>query len=541
MLIILVYLPAKKIALIKQEKNSVLFLTFEQRMIVMNFNLHLMIDIFNGMNLHIIETESKVQLSLTSVSLFQEKGFKPQSNTLIVCTMQEYLNHFTNSLNYSFIIIGPLEPQELKRLNQQAIILVEEISKKLVYIKALEWLQEFNSINESIRQLIFESKSINSLAKVKSIGIKNSIALFDTSYQMVEVIDIRTDVSQSLVWRSVLESGAIDLRIYSYEQMKNINQAIQNKDSFIIFKKDGLEHILIPIYYKRKFIGNLSSVSFTGGFDSEEISWLLHITNLINSSLLLQTREQSNVEIPPQILVQLINLQDYQQRHLDFFLSQNPWLKREYFRLFMCDLNSDLILTGEIFRKYISSLQLEFDKAVIFYYKNRIIILKSDKQSDLEDKKLFQKLNLKVGISNPFTDVTLLNIAYKQAKIVMQYSENRISAFNDNAFPILLDVIHSSELNDIFIYQPFLLLWKKGNATERDFLNSVYIYLTNERSLHKASNLLCLHRNSLKYRLQKIGEEIKVDLLSDSLSQSMIILMIITLHKLINNETVIAE
>ncbi|MFZ7121384.1 MAG: PucR family transcriptional regulator [Eubacteriaceae bacterium] len=510
----------------------------------MNFNLHLMIDIFNGMNLHIIETETKVQLSLTSVTLFQENGFKPKTDTLIVCTMQDHLNHFTNSLNYSFIIIGSLESKEIKRLNQQAIILMEEITKESVYIKVLEWLQAFNSNNESIRQIVFESKSINALLKIKSIRIKNSIALFDTSYQLVEFIDVGTDVSESLVWRNVLENGAIDLRIYSHEEMQNINQTIQNRESFFVFKRDGMDHIILPIYSKRKFIGNISSVSFTGGFDSEEISWLLHIANLINNSLLLQTRDQSNVEIAPQILVQLINLQDYQQRHLNYFLSQYPWLKREYFRLYMCDLNSDLILTGEIFRKYISSLQLEFDKAMIFYYKNRIIILKSDKQNkqnDSEDKKLFQNLDLKVGISNPFNDVTLLNLAYKQAKIVMQYSEKRISAFNDNAFPILLDVIHSSELNDIFIYQPFLLLWEKGNATERDFLYSVYIYLTNERSLHKASNLLCLHRNSLKYRVQKIGEEIEVDLLSDSLSQSMIILMNITLHKLINNETVIAE
>ena len=130
-----------------------------------------------------------------------------------------------------------------------------------------------------------------------------------------------------------------------------------------------MDHIILPIYYKKKFIGNISSVSFTGGLDSEEISWLLHITKLINNSLLLQTRNQNKVEIAPQILVQIIKSQDYHQRHLDYFLSQHPWMKNEYFRLYMCELNSNLILTEELLGKYIFSLQNEFDNAVIFYYK----------------------------------------------------------------------------------------------------------------------------------------------------------------------------
>lgn len=502
----------------------------------MNFNLNLMIDIFNGMNFHLLETENKMQLSLSSVNLFQENCLKPQTNTLIICTMQEYLNHFTHSMNYSFIIIGLLESKELAGLNQQAIILMEEITKESVYIKVLEWLQAFNLNNESIRQILFESKSIKALLEVKAIPIKNSIALFDASYQLVEFIDVGIDVSESLVWRNVLENNAIDLRIYSHEEMQNINQTIQNRDSFFVFNKDGMDHIILPIYYKKKFIGNISSVSFTGGLDSEEISWLLHITKLINNSLLLQTRNQNKVEIAPQILVQIIKSQDYHQRHLDYFLSQHPWMKSEYFRLYMCELNSNLILTEEILGKYILSLQNEFDNAVIFYYKNRIIILKPNRQYHSKEKDLLQKLDLKVGISNPINDVTLLNTAYKQAKVVMEYSENGISVFTDSAFSILLDLIHLSRQGDIFIYQPFLFLWENGDENKRDFLKSVYIFLTNERSLRKASQILNLHRNSLKYRLQKTSEEIEVDLLSESLSPSLIILMVITLHQLINNE-----
>ena len=109
---------------------------------------------------------------------------------------------------------------------------MEEITKESVYIKVLEWLQAFNLNNESIRQIIFESKSIKALLEVKAIPIKNSIALFDASYQLVEFIDVGIDVSESLVWRNVLENNAIDLRIYSHEEMQNINKTIQNRDSF---------------------------------------------------------------------------------------------------------------------------------------------------------------------------------------------------------------------------------------------------------------------------------------------------------------------
>lgn len=502
----------------------------------MNFNLNMMLDIFKGMNYRLIETENQVQLSLSSVSLFKNDLLKPQADVLIICSRQEYINYFTDSGNASFIIIGFIEPEEFNGLNQQAINIREETTKEAVYIKVLEWLHFFNISNESIRQLLFKSKSIEALTDTKPTAVKNPIALFDAAYQLVEFIDFGIDVSKSQVWRNVLENNAIDLHIYTHQEMKNINQTIQAKESFIIFKKAGMDHLLLPIYYDNKFIGNLSSVAFNGVFEAEEISWLLHITQLINHSFLLQLKNTNQGGIAPQILVQLIQSEDYQQGHLDFFLDQHPWMKNGYLCLYMCELNSNVMLTEDLLGKYIVSLQNEFDKAVIFYYRNRLILLKPRSKSQSKEKSFLRKLDLKVGISNPFNDVTLLNTAYKQAQEALQYGGRKIAAYSDNAFSIVLNLIDSSKQGAVFIYQPFLSLWKNGDDNDRAFLKSVYLFLIHERNLRQASQLLNLHRNSLKYRLEKISEAIEVDLLSESLNPSLILLMIITLHRLIHNE-----
>lgn len=499
----------------------------------MKFNLHMLKDAFLGMNHVINEVQKEVILTLTGVFLFRDNSELPGDNDVVICTIYEYLSNFSDVNTHSFVLLGTKEEMIGEEIHQNAILLFEPIFKEDVYVHVLEWLQSFHIENEKLREKLTASNSLEVLTKIVKDKVHNPIALFDASYQLIDIVDIGVEIGQSTVWKNVIEKGAIDLRIYSHHEMKDVNRAILDRMAFMMFKKDDMDHIILPMYEKVQFLGNLSSVSFSGGFTLDEVSWLLHISRLIHESLFLQTKAQGIVLIAPKILLQIINSSTYSNQHLSFFISQYSWIEREYFRLYLCELESDKSLNHEIIGKYIFTLKNEFESAIIFYYSNQILMITPDGLQEEKQQRIFEKLRLKVGISNPMKDIRMLKIAYQQAKEVLKYSDQTIDHFEEQAFMISLDVILSDNRGEGFVYLPILYRWQMGDDKERDFLKSAYVYLTSERNLHRASKSLNLHRNSLKYRLQRISEAIEVDLLYEDLSPSIIYLMVITLYQCI--------
>ena len=155
---------------------------------------------------------------------------------------------------------------------------------------------------------------------------------------------------------------------------------------------------------------------------------------------------------------------------------------------------------------------LNYSKA--FIKNNNIIVIFNESKIGFSKclnilNDIINQSNMKLSISNSFVRLNRLDIYYNQSLYAIKsqntYCEesSNIIYFYDHA----LNYIIESKFNEDILYAchpDIIKIWeydKKSNNNDK--IDTLYTYLTNEKSLTKTSQLLSLHRNTLIYRMKK--------------------------------------
>ena len=141
------------------------------------------------------------------------------------------------------------------------------------------------------------------------------------------------------------------------------------------------------------------------------------------------------------------------------------------------------------------------------------------------------ELDIKMGISLEFRDLHQAHSFYQQAIFALSQSKSskeKYEMFYDCAIEYLI-LCNDLKNKKSAIHPDIARLIEKAGIRNNETLHTLYQYLTNERSLIKASDAMHIHRNTLLYRINKITEEITYDL-SNSYTREYMILSIIAVH-----------
>ena len=157
-------------------------------------------------------------------------------------------------------------------------------------------------------------------------------------------------------------------------------------------------------------------------------------------------------------------------------------------------------------------------------YYNEDIVLINDRGQFVENQNRTEKIrsflsenNLKMGISSEFSSIEDCNIYYHQAITALQVGsilgeEKYIYQHEDiqpyNFIYRAKDQLLKEDFYNISIY----ILKKYDDKNSSELYKTLYIYLKNNHSMTKASAEMFIHRNTLRYRLEKIVELIGIDL-----------------------------
>lgn len=119
-----------------------------------------------------------------------------------------------------------------------------------------------------------------------------------------------------------------------------------------------------------------------------------------------------------------------------------------------------------------------------------------------------------VGVSIPFDDWGKVLSRYRQAGFAIEGAADGAGIFfyRDFAFEHLLAGIgeHGRELELTHPALDTLMAYDRKNGTE--MYKTLERYLTNERNMVQTAQELCIHRNSMKYRIRRIRELINCNL-----------------------------
>ena len=162
------------------------------------------------------------------------------------------------------------------------------------------------------------------------------------------------------------------------------------------------------------------------------------------------------------------------------------------------------------------------------FHRNLVILVSRDTEEALVDQseRLLREVStlngLTVGISNCFTDIVDSRRAYDQARAAIRMGvltrkvmdEGGIYKYCDYASMHLLEVAnrHANLLG--FCHPALLRLSAHDERHGGELMDTLYCYLQVSGTTKRAADLLCLHKNTLLYRMNRIREILGCDLTS---------------------------
>lgn len=291
---------------------------------------------------------------------------------------------------------------------------------------------------------------------------------------------------------------------------------------FCNFTSDQLRSncLTSSIYYNELFCGRINILEkdrLLNCGDSQILESIVSIITPYISTLVLSKKSLSIYNI----FLSLINKEDINMEDYNTQLKYIEWDKDDTYRICILYKENDPI-PKTLLTMYCGIIERNLSYSKAFIKNNHLIVILNESKISFakilnELKTLIAEANLKLSVSNSFVGLHRLDIYYNQPLYTLKsqflnQTSNDIIYFYDCA----LDFIIESEFTEDILYSchpDIIKLWKKDiKNNNNDKIDTLYTYLTNERSLTKTSQLLFLHRNTLIYRIKKIEEQLNCDL-----------------------------
>lgn len=175
-----------------------------------------------------------------------------------------------------------------------------------------------------------------------------------------------------------------------------------------------------------------------------------------------------------------------------------------------------------------TKLQSILNTKSIYEYKNYIVAVLGYPYFEWPDDSCLNALSdylktygLSAGISNGFSDITMLNSFFNQSVKAIEINEfynytlnYRVVRYTDFSITHLLEIVSkSSNIKIIDFCHPtllYILEYDKKNNT--DYLNTLSAYILSNSSIKLAAQVMYIHTNTMYNRITKIRNDFKLDL-----------------------------
>lgn len=178
----------------------------------------------------------------------------------------------------------------------------------------------------------------------------------------------------------------------------------------------------------------------------------------------------------------------------------------------------------------LTTIESEAKNKIVFPYKKSIIVITADNGKKADD--MFISFRHGVlsdkyicGISYSFESLTTINYAYFQASFALDWLIKNPSPDNTNyfyyddcAFPGLITFVRKSIDYRSFIEPSLIELYELDKATGTEYYRTLFWLLANNGHVLNTAKQLYIHRNTLKYRLDKIVQIVHQDIYDSDVS-----------------------
>ncbi len=401
-----------------------------------------------------------------------------QSDVLYLCTITEFSLHNHRITNQSFVIIDDLGLHDKINISEEvnSIILTSK-QTQFTHLQALNGLfAKISSAFIELQQILLEEQETDTFWQ-RAIELLQAQLIVEQNGMILFPKQIKERKNAALTQQETkITVAEIDFTIL-----------VQNKEDLNRLQKEIL-HALEPLFFQ-------ILKRYTASFEPMEKKMSKIILNLLQS--------QTPVIRP---------------------LEDTVWEDRSDFKLYLADLpdkQEELIQSlSEIDPVSVLSIPVQ-DTLLILYAVDPL----NDRTKAVED--LLKKHKRICSAGYPFKQIEELQNVWKALHLHMQILQRREQPGIWPVGDAVIDVLTEDYSAYAGVY-PFIhdMIWQmlaSDDKESRDLLDTLYIYLLNERSYLKTSKDMDLHRNSIVYRINKITSRYDIDLEDPMIRQNLLL------------------
>jgi len=490
---------------------------------------------FNGLREYFKERTKEVYLDIehdmnfVDAELVTEKKIMYLKNYIYIGKTSSFKGNMDKITKACFILINDdctiLEKYVHNRLN---IIEINENENILeIYNEVRGFFRKdikYNQFKVSLLEAFLSGEGLNKIVDTASQLIGNPLIVIDLSFKVLasSTIENITD----LLWMDNVKKGYCSYEfIAELTKLEALKKGRKTKRPFeVTCPISPIKKVAFKIDVKGKTVGNILLLECQKQIDIDEYDFLILISDIISKELgKKQFYENTRNVLSEEILYDLLENNIDNKKVIKERLKTSPLVFSTHIFVLVIDI-SNFELKQSVYTRYLSPNLLKLFPMSSSIYYNGDIVLINDREQFVENQTRKDKIrnflsenNLKMGISSEFSSIEDCNIYYHQAITALQvgsilrdekyiYQHEDIQPYN---------FIYKSKdqlLKEDFYNTSIYILKKYDDKNSSELYKTLYIYLKNNHSMTKASAEMFIHRNTLRYRLEKIVELIGIDL-----------------------------
>jgi len=506
--------------------------------------LNMIVDFLKNLN-PIVSINNSKQNKYKGFKLLDADNHKPLlPDYIYLCFYSYLLSHEEELENMSFICTSIEVPINFNNNNQNNIILITNYSPSALFNDINDFFINIKEWDSAITLSVAENKGYQHLLDLSESVIGNPIVIsgptFNTfAYTKNSQTDDETFIELSMQGYLSSEKVLLYERLGFFREQAE-DDVIRTRDPFGSMK---VKHMIKPFHYNKQpvvYATMWCSNREPGPALIELFEYLCQkIYKLVFAEFSNQTLTQKQYEF---LLVDLIRNKNMAKSELseklryaniDIPTACNYFVIKIQFK----DFSS---VPVKFIIQYIIQ-RIPFSRPFLYDQSIGILLIEKSKNKSTYGsiyKVILDLINehehdCYIGVSSEFKNIIHIHDAYEQATIAInigsKITENKYlekiygikKKYDTNTFLYndyyLYHIVNCSNIDSVIknkSYKDLLALIDYDNNHSSDKVKFLYTYITNTANVTQTAKIMCMHRNSVIYKINRIEELLKIDLSS---------------------------
>lgn len=386
---------------------------------------------------------------------------------------------------------------------------------------------KYNQFKVSLLEVYLSGEGMDKIINTASKLIGNPLIVIDLSYKVLasSPMDRITD----LLWMDNVKKGYCSYEfIAELTKLETLKKGRKTKLPYeVTCPASPIKKIVYKIEVEGKTIGNIILLECEKTIEADEYDYLVLICGIISKELgKKQFYKNTRNVLSEEILYDLLENKIENRKIIKERLRNCSLVSSTHLSVLVVDI-SNFELKQSVDSKFLNTNLLSlFPTSNSIYYEGDIVIINegelfSEKQGKAgRVRKFLQENNLKMGISSEFSSIEDCCIYYHQARTSLEVGnilepEKCICQYEDIQPYTFIYKADTQILKEDFYNNSLYILKKYDEKNSTELYETLYIYLKNNHSMTKAAEEIFIHRNTLRYRLEKIVDLIGINLDED--------------------------